>query len=109
MEPWSAVIIHPADDVAVALRSLEPGEVSARKGADTVRIKVAEPVPLGHKLALRDIAGGRPVRKYGEPIGVASAPIQRGGHVHVHNLRSRRAVSRVGEKPIRAPGADAPE
>lgn len=42
----------------------------------------------GHKYALRDIAEGENVIKYGMPIGRASAPIPRGGHVHVHNLRT---------------------
>ncbi|MBO0802880.1 MAG: altronate dehydratase [Nocardiopsaceae bacterium] len=45
------------------------------------------PVPRGHKVALRDVAEGAPVRKYGQVIGAASAPIAAGDHVHVHNLR----------------------
>lgn len=42
-------------------------------------------------VALRDLAAGGPVRKYGEVIGEATGPIPRGGFVHVHNLRSCRA------------------
>lgn len=42
----------------------------------------------GHKYALCDIAAGEPVMKYGFPIGVASAPIKRGEHVHTHNLKT---------------------
>jgi altronate hydrolase len=45
------------------------------------------PVPRGHKVALRDIPQGAPVRKYGQVIGAASAPITAGEHVHTHNLR----------------------
>jgi altronate hydrolase len=44
-------------------------------------------LPRGHKVALRDIAEGAPVRKYGQVIGAATAPIAAGDHIHVHNLR----------------------
>ena len=46
-----------------------------------------EMVPRGHKVALRDIAEGAPVRKYGQVIGVTTTAIATGEHVHVHNLR----------------------
>jgi altronate hydrolase len=61
------LLLQPDDDVAVALRDL-PG------------------VPRGHKVAVRDIASGAPIRKYGQLIGVATAPIAAGSHVHTHNL-----------------------
>src|SRR3954471_13008951 len=61
------LLLHPGDDVAVALREL-PG------------------VPRGHKVAVRDIAAGATVRKYGQAIGVATAPIAEGEHVHTDNL-----------------------
>jgi altronate hydrolase len=61
------LLLQPEDDVAVALRDL-PG------------------VPRGHKVAVRDLAAGAPIRKYGQVIGVATAPIAAGEHVHTHNL-----------------------
>jgi altronate hydrolase len=61
------LLLHPDDDVAVAVRGL-PG------------------VPRGHKVAVRDIAAGALVRKYGQVIGVALDPITAGEHVHTHNL-----------------------
>jgi altronate hydrolase len=61
------LLLHPDDDVAVALREL---------GA----------VPRGHKVAVRDLAAGAPVRKYGQVIGAATVPIAAGEHVHTHNL-----------------------
>ncbi|GAB2840150.1 altronate dehydratase family protein [Actinoallomurus bryophytorum] len=61
------LLLQPDDDVAVALRDL-PG------------------VPRGHKVAVRDLASGAPIRKYGQLIGVATAPITAGSHVHTHNL-----------------------
>ena len=72
--------IHPSDNVAVALRSAEAGV--AFDGVTAINA-----IPAGHKLALRAIAVGEPVVKYGYPIGVASVAIPAGSHVHSHNVR----------------------
>lgn len=48
-------------------------------------------VPYGHKIAVRDIAVGEDIIKYGEAIGMATKPIKKGEYVHVHNLDSKRA------------------
>ena len=48
-------------------------------------------IPFGHKIAVAAMAAGAPVIKYGEVIGVATAEIRPGQHVHVHNVRSDRA------------------
>lgn len=80
--------IHSADDVAVALRALEPGESVAVGNAV---VTVAEPVPHGHKIALRAIRKGAEVRKYGWPIGRTTADIAAGAHVHTHNLATQLA------------------
>ena len=88
---WDAVALDPADDVAVALRDLAAGElVRVRAGATIAEIQLRAAIPLGHKIARRAIAAGAVVRKYGEPIGGASAAIAAGDHVHVHNLKSLR-------------------
>ncbi|MHB1712333.1 MAG: UxaA family hydrolase [Acidimicrobiales bacterium] len=78
------------DAVAVAVRDVEPGTGSlAVLGADSRRqITVAESIPLGHKIALVDLAEGAQVVEYGEPIGLASQGIKAGELVHVHNIRS---------------------
>jgi altronate dehydratase small subunit len=47
-------------------------------------------IPYGHKVAVKPIAAGEAVIKHGEDIGVASAAIAIGDHVHVHNVESRR-------------------
>lgn len=47
-------------------------------------------VPIGHKIALRDLAVGDTVTKYGEDIGRVVAPVRRGEHVHTHNLKTKR-------------------
>lgn len=74
------------DDVAIALDDLAQGEQLAGLGPGLPAAAVAGPVPRGHKVALRDVAEGAPVRKYGQVIGMASAPIPVGAHVHTHNL-----------------------
>lgn len=47
-------------------------------------------VPIGHKIALRDLAVGDTVIKYGEDIGRVVAPIKAGDHVHTQNLKTKR-------------------
>jgi (2R)-sulfolactate sulfo-lyase subunit alpha len=47
-------------------------------------------VPIGHKVALKDLAVGDTVIKYGEDIGRIVAPVRKGDHVHTHNLKTKR-------------------
>ncbi len=77
--------ITAADMVAVALRPLKAGE-TVSVGTETLLLK--EDIPMGHKAALRDIARGEPVIKYGFPIGEATADIPAGAHIHTHNLHT---------------------
>ena len=56
----------------------------------TINIKVLNDIPIGHKIALQDFAPNDAVAKYGVIIGRVVAPIKRGEHVHVHNLKTRR-------------------
>ena len=81
----TAKILHldPRDDVAVALEPLAPG---ARVEASGGSIEVRTDIPYGHKVALRDMAAGETVRKYGWPIGRLSRNVSAGEHVHSHNL-----------------------
>lgn len=76
-----ALRVGEGDNVLVALRPLEPGSV-------VEGVAVREPIPAGHKLAAVPIESGAPVVKYSYPIGVASAPILPGAHVHTHNVSS---------------------
>jgi (2R)-sulfolactate sulfo-lyase subunit alpha len=57
---------------------------------ETITIKALDPVPLGHKIALRDIKSGEAVLKYGHDVGRAVADVGKGHHVHVHNLKTKR-------------------
>jgi altronate hydrolase len=78
--PQTVLLIDPRDDVAVALSALAAGDGIAQG------VTAAAEIPAGHKVALRAIAKGEPVRKYGWPIGHATADIAAGDHVHSHNL-----------------------
>ncbi len=83
----AALVISEHDNVATALQPLEPGGRLDLAGGT---LTIAENIPSGHKVALRDIDAGEPVVKYGSPIGLASAAIRAGAHVHTHNLASSR-------------------
>lgn len=88
------ILMHePDDDVGVAVEDLVAGiEVGAvtLEGQPVSVVKLAENVPLGHKVAMRDIAQGKDVIEYGRVIGVASQRAARGSHVHTHNLKTKR-------------------
>ncbi|MGI9305720.1 MAG: UxaA family hydrolase, partial [Gammaproteobacteria bacterium] len=53
-------------------------------------LRAVETAPLGHKIALADLQPGDTAFKYGEDIGKITAPVSKGGHVHVHNLKTKR-------------------
>jgi altronate hydrolase len=82
-EQNGAILLHPADNVAIARVPLARGQ-QLQIGGNTIVLQSA--VPAGHKLALSKIAPGATVYRYGHAIGVASAPIAAGEHVHIHNL-----------------------
>ena len=73
--------IHPADDVVIARQQLLGGTRIATEG-----ITISGLIPPGHKVAVRAIAAGEPVRRYNQIIGTATQPIAAGQHVHTHNL-----------------------
>jgi hypothetical protein len=81
----SLILLHPGDDVAVVGVDTPEGARLTIAGSDLVATAA---IPPGHKVALRTIPSGEPVRKYGEVIGHATAPIAPGDRVHVHNLES---------------------
>ncbi|MBC7942843.1 MAG: altronate dehydratase [Chitinophagaceae bacterium] len=74
--------LHPNDDVLIARSQLVGGATVE----DVTLFTVRGLIPAGHKVAVRDIATGAPVRRYDQIIGFASRPIARGEHVHTHNL-----------------------
>jgi len=60
------------------------------KEDDTVTIKILSDIPIGHKVALKDFAEGDTVIKYNTDIGKVVAPIKKGDHLHVHNVKTKR-------------------
>jgi altronate hydrolase len=78
------LLLNPADPLVVATRDLKPGEAVGMG-----EVTPAEPIGRGHKLAIKPIEIGAPVRKLGQVIGVATRDIAPGQHVHVHNVEFR--------------------
>ena len=55
-----------------------------------IKVRAQSDVPMGHKLAIRELKGGDTVIKYGVDIGRTVAPIKLGEHAHVHNIKTKR-------------------
>ncbi|MDZ7937512.1 MAG: altronate dehydratase family protein [Rhodoferax sp.] len=77
------ILLSDLDNVAVARSPLAPDEDHVIAGGS---VRVRAPIAAGHKLAVRLIAAGTPVLKYGQTIGVATRDIAVGEHVHMHNV-----------------------
>ena len=75
--------------MATALVDLHAGQqvLVVVCGRET-RIQILTDVPSGHKFAIAEIPKGSAVLKYGEPIGQSGMRIERGEHVHTHNVIS---------------------
>ncbi len=107
-----AVHLHPQDNVAIAKIALQAGVVleierpagTTGRPGPRARVRVRQPIPSGHKIALREIAADEPVRRYGQLIGFASRAISPGEHVHTHNLGvqdfARALDSGAGVRPV---------
>jgi len=84
-----AIRINEGDNVATLLDDGSAGMVTIHGPHPPLEIPALEPIARGHKIALEDLAAGEPIVKFGVPIGLTTAPIQRGQWVHLHNCRSR--------------------
>ena len=86
-------LVHAeGDDVGVAVHDVAPGTRSLVFMDSDRRdeIEVIEAVPLGHKVALANLAGEAPVTEYAVVVALSRGPIAKGSLVHVHNIRSAR-------------------
>lgn len=100
------VRLHPDDPVAIARSPMPAGQTVKLPG---VEVQTRQAIPAGHKLALRPIAAGEEVRRYGQVIGLAACAIEPGEHVHVHNLRfdeGHRAYNFPAEERVLPPLPD---
>ncbi|MBL8891184.1 MAG: altronate dehydratase [Planctomycetaceae bacterium] len=84
--------LHPQDNVVVSLQGSETGsrweDFAAGTGEGAAVAVASEPIPAGHKMAVRPISAGQWVIKYGLPIGIAQCDIEVGQRVHVHNVKT---------------------
>ena len=89
-----AVLHDSKDTVAVAVvEGITPGtDMSAwiMDDNELIRIRALQDIPIGHKVALRDMNPGDTIYKYGVDIGKVVAPIKAGEHAHVHNIKTKR-------------------
>ena len=88
-------IVHDKSDTVgvVVVENVQPGRDLTgwiMETDETITLKSLDAVPLGHKIAIREINPGDTVLKYGHDVGRAAAAIGKGRHVHVHNLKTKR-------------------
>lgn len=94
METPQLLVHSPKDNVGVVVvEDLKAGtDMLCVVTADnsSFRLVAGADVPIGHKIALEDLAAGDTAIKYGEDIGRMVGPARRGEHVHTHNLKTKR-------------------
>ncbi len=81
------------DNVGVAVVDIQKGEKlsgACLEDGSKLNAEAKDPIPLGHKVALKDFEKGEDIIKYGVPVGITTQPIGTGQHVHVHNVKSKR-------------------
>ncbi|WP_262249212.1 UxaA family hydrolase [Parapedobacter soli] len=82
--------LHPLDSVAIVREPIEQLDVIVIDGHP---VTFAHALGFGHKIAIRPIAKGEQIIKFGVPIGSATADIRVGEHVHLHNIESNYLVT----------------
>ncbi len=86
-----AIVINGEDNVATALRDIQPEEKVVVTTCDgRIEFQVREYIPYGHKFAIKNIPQGENIIKYGETIGRATQGISSGRHAHIQNIESLR-------------------
>jgi altronate dehydratase small subunit len=93
-------VIDVQDNVGtVVVAALDDGEEVGTNGRiSDVVVKSRCDIPYGHKIALRNIAKGDTIFKYGLSIGSATEDIKAGDHVHIHNVESNRGRGDLANK-----------
>ncbi|MBV9735172.1 MAG: UxaA family hydrolase [Acidisphaera sp.] len=94
MEIPHLLVHNPNDNVGVVvIEGLKAGtDMFCVVTADdsTFRLHAKADVPIGHKIALKDLRAGDTVVKYGEDVGRIVGDVEKGGHVHTHNMKTKR-------------------
>lgn len=88
-------ILHDAKDTVavVVVEGVKAGQALTGWIMDedrVIELQAQQDIPIGHKVALKDMAVGDTVLKYGTDIGKVVAPIRAGEHAHVHNIKTKR-------------------
>lgn len=83
---YRILIINAADSVGVALENIPAGACMALSSGG--ELMAANDIPFSHKVALKALAQGKPLFKYGEIIGRAAIAIRAGEWVHTHNMET---------------------
>ena len=92
-----ALVLHPDDNVATLIDAGRAADLVQLTGEMTARLELLADIPFGHKCAIRAIAKGDEIRKYGQIVGRATAQIRTGDHVHVHNVEALRGRGDISE------------
>jgi (2R)-sulfolactate sulfo-lyase subunit alpha len=93
--PMIHCVLHDPDDsvAVVVIENLKAGTTLTGLILDedrTIELECRQDIPIGHKVALKDLAVGDTVIKYGVDIGKVVQPIRKGEHAHVHNIKTKR-------------------
>jgi len=88
-------VLHDADDTVavVVVEGVRAGTAMTGWVMDddrTIDLEARQDIPIGHKVALKDMAVGDTVVKYGIDMGKVVSPIKKGEHAHVHNIKTKR-------------------
>lgn len=87
----NAMIIDMKDNVGIAIEEIKNGqEINYKVNNEIKTIIATDDIKIYHKFSVKEIEKGSPVIKYGEHIGIASEKIEKGKHVHTHNVESHR-------------------
>tara|TARA_B100000614_G_C14463185_1_gene459291 strand:- start:310 stop:609 length:300 start_codon:yes stop_codon:yes gene_type:complete len=89
--PYAGLMLDSEDHVALALTPLAPGDIARIKTSDGDRqVEIREAIPRYHKFTVRPLADQTLVIKGGEAIGITTADVRAGCHLHTHNIKSVR-------------------
>ncbi|HEY3424415.1 MAG TPA: UxaA family hydrolase [Negativicutes bacterium] len=87
MNKFTAIVMKAKDNVATVTEEIAANtEVKMNVEGNSLTVCTKDDIPFGHKVAIRNIACGEKIIKYGEVIGEATRDILVGEHTHVHNL-----------------------
>lgn len=79
------ILLHPNDNILVCVKHIAVGDVFT---IDDEVIASAIAIDVGHKIARAHLNAGDKVYRYGAPIGSMIEPVEKGAHVHMHNMKS---------------------